>query len=163
MTLEEVEDAQGLVDNLEKIDPPSQLAAAVEDPLLHKYLVLKPNDLTQKRLELWLARCFDEILDEDLHEEHDSAAFESEFLRALLDHARRTKVSSSTITVEPTETYVRKGLLPVVEDFLRRYLRKRRYSCNIPLVLDLLTFLSPQDFTGKRHDICSERNISLTM
>lgn len=95
MTLEEVNNVDDLIDNLEKIEPPSQLASAFGDSLLHKYLLLKPAEATEKRLELWLARGFDEALEEVSYERSSSWAYEKELLDALLVYTRRTKVKDS--------------------------------------------------------------------
>ncbi|KAF2097447.1 Mis6-domain-containing protein [Rhizodiscina lignyota] len=129
VTLEEVDSMEDLIDGLEKIEPPSQLASVVGDSLLHKYLLLKPKEATTNRLELWLARCFDEILEEASYEENKSGAFEKELLEALLVYAK-----------------INKTLLPVIEDFLRNLLRERGGTSHIPILLSLLTFLRPQDF-----------------
>ncbi|KAI9695452.1 MAG: hypothetical protein M1820_008637 [Bogoriella megaspora] len=54
MTLEEVITAEDLVANLERLELPSQLIASLHDPLLQKYLALRPSELSTQRIRGWL-------------------------------------------------------------------------------------------------------------
>ncbi|KAF3069076.1 Inner centromere protein mis6 [Daldinia childiae] len=55
ITLEEIENVDGFVRNLEKIELPNQLIAVLGDPLLQKLLVLKPDAEAHQRVSSWLA------------------------------------------------------------------------------------------------------------
>lgn len=55
VTLEEINDATAFVENLEKIMLPSQLVAVLADPLLQKFLLLRPDEEAFTRISNWLA------------------------------------------------------------------------------------------------------------
>ncbi|KAK6952332.1 hypothetical protein Daesc_006867 [Daldinia eschscholtzii] len=55
ITLEEIENVDGFVKNLERIELPNQLIAVLGDPLLQKLLVLKPDAEAHQRVSSWLA------------------------------------------------------------------------------------------------------------
>ncbi|KAI0849903.1 Mis6-domain-containing protein [Daldinia vernicosa] len=55
ITLEEIENVDGFVKNLERIELPNQLIAVLGDPLLQKLLVLKPDPEAHQRVSSWLA------------------------------------------------------------------------------------------------------------
>ncbi|KAI1468525.1 Mis6-domain-containing protein [Daldinia caldariorum] len=55
VTLEEIENVDGFVKNLERIELPNQLIAVLGDPLLQKLLVLKPDTEAHQRVSSWLA------------------------------------------------------------------------------------------------------------
>ncbi len=76
---------------LEKIEPPSQLISALRDPLLQKYLLLRPSDTASKRLDLFLSSILESelsIMSEGLgpskHLQH--------ILHSLVCHTRYMKV-----------------------------------------------------------------------
>jgi centromere protein I len=54
VTLEEIENANGFVAELEKIELPNQLVAVMGDPLLQKLLQLKSTDAVRQRVDNWL-------------------------------------------------------------------------------------------------------------
>jgi centromere protein I len=54
VTLEEIESAEHLVLSLEKIELPNQLVAVLADPLLQKFLLLRPGDDADARVNNWL-------------------------------------------------------------------------------------------------------------
>ncbi|OTB05754.1 hypothetical protein M426DRAFT_72618 [Hypoxylon sp. CI-4A] len=55
ITLEEIENVDGFVNNLERIELPNQLIAVLGDPLLQKLLILKPDAEAHQRVSSWLA------------------------------------------------------------------------------------------------------------
>ncbi|KAI1214986.1 Mis6-domain-containing protein [Annulohypoxylon truncatum] len=55
ITLEEIENVDGFVNNLERIELPNQLIAVLGDPLLQKLLTLKPHSEAHQRASSWLA------------------------------------------------------------------------------------------------------------
>ncbi|KAI1106073.1 Mis6-domain-containing protein [Jackrogersella minutella] len=54
ITLEEIENVDGFVNNLERIELPNQLIAVLGDPLLQKLLILKPHSEAHQRASSWL-------------------------------------------------------------------------------------------------------------
>lgn len=65
MTLEEIENAEGLAQNIEKIELPNQLVAVLADPLLQKLLILRPNAECNARVSNWLMACVADAADGD--------------------------------------------------------------------------------------------------
>ncbi|OAA64506.1 mis6 domain containing protein [Niveomyces insectorum RCEF 264] len=57
VTLEEIDSADALVQNLEKIELPNQLVAVLADPLLQKLLLLRPAEDAFARVDHWLMAC----------------------------------------------------------------------------------------------------------
>lgn len=89
--LEDIENADHLVDNLEKIEPPSQLVAGLRDPLLQKYLMLGCSADSERRLEFWLLRYFEEEL-ETLSEGFGLSPTLSDTLSAIVSFSESSKV-----------------------------------------------------------------------
>ncbi|KAE8447373.1 hypothetical protein EG329_010787 [Mollisiaceae sp. DMI_Dod_QoI] len=86
-TLEEIENVYDFVQKLEKIDPPNQLVAVLDDPLLQKFLQLRSSDVDSSRIDSWLLAFFEDQL-------QNLDAGESvilEMLQALLSYTRCTK------------------------------------------------------------------------
>lgn len=88
VTLEEIDSAESLAANLEKVELPDHLVAVLVDPLLQKFMMLRP-DLDLKRASAWMNVQLAEILSGDA----DDRAIE-ETLRIILEYARTTKVSN---------------------------------------------------------------------
>ncbi|KAI5862882.1 Mis6-domain-containing protein [Durotheca rogersii] len=65
ITLEEIENVDGFVDNLERIELPNQLIAVLGDPLLQKLLLLKPHAEAHQRAGSWLASYGQDLLSGD--------------------------------------------------------------------------------------------------
>ncbi len=51
------------VRRLEKIEPPNQLVAVIQDPLLQKFLQLRSSDVYAKRVDSWLLAFFEDQLE----------------------------------------------------------------------------------------------------
>ncbi|VUC21532.1 unnamed protein product [Clonostachys rosea] len=62
ITLEEVENATKLAQNLEKIQLPNQMVAVLADPLLQKLLLLSPNGDAFQRITNWLQAVLDDVI-----------------------------------------------------------------------------------------------------
>ncbi|XDG02111.1 hypothetical protein ABKA04_001726 [Annulohypoxylon sp. FPYF3050] len=62
ITLEEIENVDGFVNNLERIELPNQLIAVLGDPLLQKLLTLKPQNEAHQRAGSWLASYGQDIM-----------------------------------------------------------------------------------------------------
>lgn len=85
--MEEIGTVSDFVNKLEKIELPNQLVAAIGDPLLQKYLQLKPSNSTSLRMSLWLLAFF-----EDQLETPESDKNTLEMLEAIRNYTRYTKV-----------------------------------------------------------------------
>ena len=77
------------VDKLEKIELPNQLVAAIGDPLLQKFLQIKPSVTTSQRIDQWLLAFF-----EDQLETAGSERAILEMLEAIRNYTKHTKVSA---------------------------------------------------------------------
>ena len=91
ITLEDIDKADTFVEQLEKIDPPSQLVSGLKDPLLQKYLMLNASADTARRLEFWLQRFFEEEI-ELLQEGFGLSPSLTELLTGLVSYTESTKV-----------------------------------------------------------------------
>ncbi|CZR60000.1 related to Mis6 domain protein [Phialocephala subalpina] len=87
ITLEEIEDVHEFVQKLEKIDPPNQLVAVLDDPLLQKFLHLRSSDVDSSRIDGWLIAFFEDQLQNPDAGEGNTI----EMLEAILNYTRYTK------------------------------------------------------------------------
>lgn len=94
LTIEEVENVDHFVDNLERIEPPSQLIAGLQDPLLQKFLIMNTSIDSARRLELWLLLSFEEEM-ETLREGFGLSPSLSELLGAVVSYTESSKVCCS--------------------------------------------------------------------
>ena len=91
MTLEGIDNVDDFVDQLERIEPPGQLISYLTDPLLQKFVELKPSPIMLRRIELWLSTCLEEQYNA-LKEGSIDHQYLSEILDGLVKHAQYTKV-----------------------------------------------------------------------
>ncbi|EHK50640.1 hypothetical protein TRIATDRAFT_288882 [Trichoderma atroviride IMI 206040] len=68
VTLEEVENITGFVQNIDRIELPNQLVAVLADPLLQKLLLLRPNAEAYQRAANWLNSVLQNVIDGDADE-----------------------------------------------------------------------------------------------
>lgn len=68
VTLEEVENVTGFVQNIDRIELPNQLVAVLADPLLQKLLLLRPNAEAYQRVANWLNSVLQNVIDGDADE-----------------------------------------------------------------------------------------------
>lgn len=92
MSLEEIDNAEGFVGKLERIEPPGQMISFLNDPLLQKYVDLKPTPLVSARIDLWLSTCLEEV-ESEARSGTGASAYSSGVLDALHHHTQYTKVS----------------------------------------------------------------------
>ncbi|KAI0146324.1 Mis6-domain-containing protein [Xylariaceae sp. FL1272] len=116
-TLEEIENVDGFVKNLEKIDLPNQVIAILGDPLLQKFLQLRPQSDAHRRACNWLQSYAQDVMsgDSDVHL--------ADILKTL-------------------QTYVAviKSLPPVMLSFFSELLNAWDGKDGKDLILDILTF-----------------------
>jgi centromere protein I len=89
-----VENVDHFVENLERIEPPSQLVAGLSDPLLQKFLMIDDSANSAnsaKRLDFWLLRYFEEEL-ETLRDGFGLSPSLSELLAAIVSYTESCKV-----------------------------------------------------------------------
>lgn len=91
MTLEEVDSADTLASNLEKIELPDHIVAVLVDPLLQKFMMLKP-ETDFKRAASWMDVQMAEILNGDADEDTVAST-----LNTMREYARNTKVRNPTL------------------------------------------------------------------
>jgi len=91
VTLEGIDTVEDFVEKLDRIEPPGQLISLLTDPLLQKYVELKPSTIVSTRIDLWLSTCL-----EDVYEAERMGTGNTQYLKELLDglhiHAQYTKV-----------------------------------------------------------------------
>lgn len=67
------------------------MIAALDDPLLQKYIGLRPSSAVTKRMDQWLELFFDEQL-EAINDSDETRKVLSELLVKVVDYTRFTKV-----------------------------------------------------------------------
>ena len=95
MTLEGIDGVEAFVEKLDRIEPPGQLVSFLTDPLLQKFVELKPSPIVSARIGLWLATCLQDHASAVARGTEDTVLL-AELLNALLQHARYTKVCTVT-------------------------------------------------------------------
>ncbi|PBP17696.1 hypothetical protein BUE80_DR011629 [Diplocarpon rosae] len=88
VTLEEIEDVHEFVQKLERIEPPNQLVAVINDPLLQKFLQLRFSDNNSRRIDSWLLAFFDD----QLQTPETGERLVLEMLSAVLGYTRHAKI-----------------------------------------------------------------------
>ena len=75
------------IQKLEKIEPPNQLVAVINDPLLQKFLQLRSSESASRRIDSWLLAFFEDQLE-------DSSASDRilSMLETVLGYTRYAKV-----------------------------------------------------------------------
>ena len=91
ITLEEIENANDLVQNIEKLELPNQLVAVLSEPLLQKIFLLRPQEASHQRLAMWLHSTLQDVLDGSAE---DDTLWE--LLDVLQEFVLQTKVSLET-------------------------------------------------------------------
>jgi len=114
---------EDFVEKLDRIEPPGQMISFLTDPLLQKYVDLKPSLITSTRIDLWLALCLEEQYEGERLGNGDSQ-YLSEVLNGLLKHAQ----------------YI-KALHPTVLAFLKEYLLLWNGQDNVDTILELLSYV----------------------
>ncbi|KAM0446151.1 hypothetical protein ACHAPV_006434 [Trichoderma viride] len=95
VTLEEVENITGFVQNIDRIELPNQLVAVLADPLLQKLLLLRPNAEAYQRVANWLNSVLQSVIDGDADE-----AVLWEVLDVVKEFVVQSKILSFTPLVE---------------------------------------------------------------
>ncbi|KAF2688950.1 Mis6-domain-containing protein [Lentithecium fluviatile CBS 122367] len=128
VTLEGIDNVQDFVEKLDRIEPPGQLISFLTDPLLQKYVDLRPSPITSRRIELWLSTCLEEQYN-TIKDGTGDSQYLSEILDGFLKHAQYTKV-----------------LPQLVQAFLREYLLVWDGVQDVDSILGLLSYIPLQPF-----------------
>ena len=89
--LEDIDSVESFVNNLERIEPPSQLIAGLGDPLVQRYLLLNKSAESVRRLEFWLETSL-EMEIEIIQEGFGLSPTLTEIISTLLSYTEFTKV-----------------------------------------------------------------------
>ncbi|KAI8943575.1 hypothetical protein NX059_001571 [Plenodomus lindquistii] len=128
VTLEGIDNVEDFVERLDTIEPPGQLVSLLTDPLLQKFVDLKPTPITTARIGLWLATCLEDQYEGERIGSGDPQ-YLAEVLQGLLQHTQYTKT-----------------LHPIVLAFLGGYIPIWNGADNVDTVLGLLAFLPITSF-----------------
>jgi centromere protein I len=120
VTLEGIDNVDDFVEKLDRIEPPGQMISFLTDPLLQKYVELKPSPVTSARIGLWLSASLEDLYEAERLGSGDPK-YAKEILEGLLRHADSTKELHSTTT-----------------NFLRAYLPLWKGQDNIDSILGLV-------------------------
>lgn len=74
------------------------MIAALDDPLLQKYIGLRPSSAVTRRMDQWLDMFFDEQL-EAMSDNDNIKNILSELLEKILNYTRFTKVSRKRASI----------------------------------------------------------------
>ncbi|KAF2810585.1 Mis6-domain-containing protein [Mytilinidion resinicola] len=127
VTLEEIDNVDDFVEKLDRIELPGQMISYLRDPLLQKYLALRPSEIASKRLELWLEACLWDVYESS--QLGTGADQRSEIIRGLLNQIRNTK-----------------AILPIADEFLKAYLAQWDGISDDDVIVDILGHLPLQPF-----------------
>ncbi|ORY71132.1 Mis6-domain-containing protein [Pseudomassariella vexata] len=115
ITLEEIENVDGLVNGLETIQLPNQLISVLADPLLQKLMLLKPATEAHQRVSNWLVSFTQDVMDREA----------DDILGGILE-LLQSYVSTT------------KNLPPVVLSFLWQYMKVWDGRESRAMILDIL-------------------------
>ncbi|KAH6840854.1 Mis6-domain-containing protein [Chaetomium sp. MPI-CAGE-AT-0009] len=126
VTLEEIDNAESFVKKLEKIELPTQLVAVLADPLLQKFLLLRPSAEASSRISNWLMACLGDVASGDA----DPEIF-LDMVDVIHDYAVATKT-----------------LPPVLLTFFVQFLSTWNGVDKRDIVLESLSFAPLMEFEG---------------
>ena len=110
ITLEGIDNVDDFVEKLDRIEPPGQLVSLLADPLLQKFIHLKPSSVANARIGIWLSTCLEEQYEAYRQGSGDNR-YLSEVLYGLLMWAHYTKVGASVLSAHQmancTSHYIR--------------------------------------------------------
>jgi centromere protein I len=137
VTLEGIDKVDDFVEKLDRIEPPGQMISFLTDPLLQKYVELKPSPVTSTRIDLWLSASL-----EDLYEVVRLRSGDPKYAKEILDGLLRHAESS-------------KELHPTTINFLRAYIPLWNGQDNVDPILGLLAHVPVDPFEDAYTDYFS--------
>lgn len=143
VTLEEFDSAEGFVNSLEKIEMPSQLVAVLADPLLQKFLLLRPSQEASQRISNWLMACVGDVASGDT-----DPSFLLDMVEVIRDYVLSTKVCCVYCSTQLLNANMLQELSPVLMEFFQSFLQTWNGLDKRDIVLETLSYLPLLDFTG---------------
>lgn len=144
VTLEGIDSVESFVEKLDRIEPPGQLISFLTDPLLQKYVDLKPSPVLSARINLCLGTCLEGQVGAATSETEDYA-FSAELFEGLLQHAHYFKVRK--LPNEPKiKLIIVQSPLSVMPPFLKEYLVSWNGNDHVETVLGLLAYIPGNSF-----------------
>lgn len=96
VTLEGIDNVEDFVEKLDRIEPPGQMISFLIDPLMQKYVELRPSTLSSTRIDLWLSTCL-EGLYEAARQGMDDSVSPKDIINCLRLHVAYKKASHSSL------------------------------------------------------------------
>ena len=96
--MEEIDCVERFVEKLDQIEPPGQMVSFLADPLLQKFVDLKPSTVSAARVHLWLSSCLDEEYTAAQEYQGTSAQL-SDVLGGLCTYTQYSKVIFEFLTM----------------------------------------------------------------
>ncbi|CAB4408217.1 unnamed protein product [Rhizophagus irregularis] len=128
ITLEEIMNIESLASSIDKIDLPSQLASVLENRMLQHIVVCNPEKVTIARISYWLEQCLMELV-------------------YWNDNTAETKARLNSLLMKLVAlTEFMKELLPVIQEFLVKYIQTWDGIEHQEAIFKLLSFLRPEPF-----------------
>ncbi|RGB31764.1 Mis6-domain-containing protein [Rhizophagus diaphanus] len=128
ITLEEIMNIESLASSIDKIDLPSQLASVLENRMLQHIVVCNPEKVTIARISYWLEQCLMELV-------------------YWNDNTAETKARLNSLLIKLVAlTEFMKELLPVIQEFLVKYIQTWDGIEHQEAIFKLLSFLRPEPF-----------------
>lgn len=144
MTLEEIDSAETLASNLEKIELPDHLVAVLVDPLLQKFMMLRP-DKDLKRAWAWMDTQLAEILNGDADE-----GTLTNTLNIIYEYARITKVSPSNLACYLTRILnIKQDISPFFHAFIKLVEQSWQLQSGNSKLIDVLAYAPIVDAEGE--------------
>ncbi|KAJ0286358.1 hypothetical protein COL940_003019 [Colletotrichum noveboracense] len=146
VTLEEIDSADRLAQNIEKIELPNQLAAVLADPLLQKFIALKKDDAASRRVIHWV----DAILEDVLNGNADDKLF-NETMEILEDYVTRVKETPAVVLnflAKLFTTWNGLSLLKLYQNLIRRWTFVLRSLDPIPPEAPVSPFYDVMEHAG---------------
>ncbi|KAJ0387799.1 hypothetical protein COL922a_001634 [Colletotrichum nupharicola] len=146
VTLEEIDSADRLAQNIEKIELPNQLAAVLADPLLQKFIALKKDDAVSRRVIHWV----DAILEDVLNGNADDKLF-NETMEILEDYVTRVKETPAVVLnflAKLFTTWNGLSLLKLYQNLIRRWTFVLRSLDPIPPEAPVSAFYDVMEHAG---------------
>ncbi|CAG8494308.1 8443_t:CDS:10 [Ambispora gerdemannii] len=134
VTIDDVINFKQLASKIDKLELPNQLASALDNRMLQHILICNPERITLTRITNWLSQCLMELTywsDQDIETKN-----------------RLTSLLEKLIVM----TEFIKELLPIFEDFLKKFIITWNGEQNQELIFKLLTYIKPQAFNDLYQD-----------
>lgn len=134
MTLEEIDSAEALASNLDKIELPDHMVAVLVDPLLQKFMMLRP-DTDFKRAASWMNVQIAEILNGDADDDTVAST-----LNIIREYSRSTKVDNPKPCVPANADRIPQDVTPFLVGLVRLLERRFHLQPGPPPIFEILAY-----------------------